>query len=69
MRPRIASALFGLLIAATALAQQSNPPTPKVVTPTAWPWGGYAVAAILFAIAIFLSLKSTTRSEVEETGA
>lgn len=30
---------------------------------------GYLIAAVLFAVAITLSLKTATRSEVEESGA
>jgi hypothetical protein len=70
MRLRFATIIAGLLPAASAFAlQQGNPPSPKITPPTGWPVIGYLIAAVLFAAAITLSLKTTTRSEVEESGA
>jgi hypothetical protein len=69
MRTRVASILAVLLPAASALAmQQGTPPTPKVVTPSGWPVIGYAIAGILFVAAVTLSLKSTVRTELDDTG-
>jgi hypothetical protein len=70
MRFRCASILSAILPAASAFAmQQGNPPSPKISAPSGWPVIGYLIAAVLFAVAITLSLKTTTRSEVEESGA
>jgi hypothetical protein len=70
MRLRFASIVASLLPAASAFAlQQGTPPSPKISTPSGWPVIGYLIAALLFGVAITLSLKTTTRSEVEESGA
>ena len=70
MRFRCASILTALLPVASAFAmQQGNPPSPKISAPSGWPVIGYLIAALLFGVAITLSLKTTTRSEVEESGA
>jgi hypothetical protein len=70
MKLRVASVIAALLPAASAFAlQQGQPPAPKVVTPSGWPVIGYLIAGALLVAAVTLSLKSTTRSEVEENGA
>jgi hypothetical protein len=70
MKFRVASVIATLLPAAAAFAmQQGQPPAPKAVTPSGWPVVGYLIAGVLFVAAVTLSLKSTTRSEVEENGA
>jgi len=69
MRSRVASIVAGLLPAASAFAmQQGLPPSPKVTTPSGWPVIGYLVAGVFFAAAISLSLKTSTRSELEDIG-
>ncbi len=49
--------------------QQSAPPTPKVETPGGWPLLGYGFAAVIFVAAVFISVRTANRQDLDETGA
>jgi hypothetical protein len=66
---RSLSAALALLIAGQALAlQQTAPPMPKVDQPSGWPVIGYILAAVLLVAGIFISVRSSNRQEVDESG-
>lgn len=66
---RSVSALVTLLVTGSALAmQQTAPPVPKVQTPSGWPLIGYILAALLLVAGIFVSVLSSNRQILDETG-
>jgi hypothetical protein len=66
---RSLSAAVAPLIASSALAmQQTAPPMPKVDQPTGWPLIGYILAAVLLVAGIFVSVRSSNRQEIDESG-
>lgn len=67
---RVIASIATIVPTATCLAmQQSAPPTPKVETPGGWPLVGYAFAAVIFVAAVFLSVRTANRQDLDETGA
>ncbi|MEY4827325.1 MAG: hypothetical protein RJA12_282 [Planctomycetota bacterium] len=67
---RVIASIATILPAATCLAmQQSAPPTPKVETPGGWPLLGYGFAAVIFVAAVFISVRTANRQDLDETGA
>lgn len=66
---RSLSAAVAPFIASSALAmQQTAPPMPKVDQPTGWPLIGYILAAVLLVAGIFVSVRSSNRQEIDESG-
>jgi len=49
--------------------QQGAPPTPKVEQPTGWPLVGYALAAVMLVAGVFLSVRTSNRQDLDESGA
>jgi len=67
---RVIASIATVLPTATCLAmQQSAPPTPKVEAPSGWPLIGYAFAAVIFVAAVFISVRTSNRQDLDETGA
>ena len=67
---RVIASTFVLLPAATRLAmQQSAPPLPRVETPGGWPLIGYGFAAAIFVAAVFISVRTANRQDLDDTGA
>jgi len=66
---RFLSAACSLLVAGSVLAmQQTAPPMPKVQQLSGWPLIGYILAAVLLVAGIFLSVRSSNRQELDESG-
>lgn len=67
---RVIASISVLLPTATSLAmQQSAPPLPKVETPGGWPLLGYGFAAVIFVAAVFISVRTSNRQDLDESGA
>lgn len=67
---RFIAAISVLAPTATSLAmQQSAAPLPKVETPSGWPLVGYGFAAVIFVAAVFISVRTSNRQDLDETGA
>ncbi|MFM1830353.1 MAG: hypothetical protein RLZZ558_693 [Planctomycetota bacterium] len=49
--------------------QQGAPPMPKVEQPSGWPLVGYILAAVMLVAGVFLSVRTSNRQDIDESGA
>jgi hypothetical protein len=49
--------------------QQGAPPTPKLEQPSGWPLVGYILAAVMLVAGVFLSVRTSNRQDIDESGA
>jgi hypothetical protein len=68
VRAVLACALALPTHAAVAM-QQGAPPTPKLEQPSGWPLVGYILAAVMMVAAVFLSVRTSNRQDIDESGA